>query len=48
MRVFDVSIPVSRQLLRVHDEDEQVQQLLAQKGAFLVSALLSIGQEGET
>ena len=42
MRVLDVSIPVSRQLLRVHDEDEQVQQLLAQKGAFLVSALWNV------
>jgi len=37
--VFDVALPVSRQLNRVHDEDMQVQQLLAQKGAFSASGL---------
>ncbi len=40
--VFDVSIPVSRQLTRIHDEDEQVQHLLAQKGAFSASALWNV------
>ncbi len=40
--VFDVSIPVSRQLTRINDEDEQVQQLLAQKGAFSASALWNV------
>jgi hypothetical protein len=40
--VFDVSIPVSRQLTRIDDEDEQVQQLLAQKGAFSASALWNV------
>ena len=40
--VFDASIPVSRRLKRVQDEDAQVQQLLAQKGAFSASALWNI------
>ena len=40
--VFDVSIPVSRQLTRINDEDEQVQQLLAQKGTFSASALWNV------
>ena len=40
--VFDVAIPVSHQLERVHDEDQQVQQLLAQKGAFSASALWNV------
>ena len=40
--VFDAAIPVSRKLARVHDEDEQVKQLLEQKGAFSASALWNI------
>ena len=37
--IFDVTIPVSRPLRRIEDDDGQVQQLLAQKGAFSASAL---------
>ena len=40
--VFDASIPVSHRLERVQDEDAQVRQLLAQKGAFSASALWNI------
>ena len=41
--VFDASIPVSRRLEKVQDEDAQVQQLLAQKGVvFSESALRNI------
>ena len=40
--IFDVAIPVSRELARVDGEDEQVQQLLAQKGAFSASALWNV------
>ena len=40
--VFDASIPVVTRLERAIDEDEQVKQLLDQKGAFSVSALRNI------
>jgi hypothetical protein len=37
--VFDATIPIACPLQRVDDEDEQVQQLLAQKGSFSASGL---------
>jgi hypothetical protein len=40
--VFNGAIPVARHVARVEDEDEQVKQLLAQKGAFSASALWNI------
>ena len=40
--VLDASIPVVTRLERAIDEDEQVKQLLDQKGAFSVSALWNI------
>lgn len=40
--VFTSSIPVAIRLARVVDEDEQVRQLLVQKGAFSASALWNV------
>jgi hypothetical protein len=40
--VFDAEIPVARPVERVDDEDEQVKQLVEQKGAFSASALWNI------
>jgi uncharacterized membrane protein (DUF441 family) len=40
--VFDATIPVACPLQRVDDEDKQVQQLLAQNGAFSASALWNV------
>jgi hypothetical protein len=40
--VFDASISVAVRLERSVDEDEQVRQLLAQKGAFSASALWNV------
>ena len=40
--VFDASIPLVNNLDRAVDEDHQVQQLLAQKGAFSASALWNV------
>ena len=39
--ILDVTIPVARPLRRINDDDGQVQQLLAQTGAFSTSALWS-------
>ena len=36
--IFDAKIPTAKHVERVEDEDEQVRQLLAQKGAFCSSA----------
>jgi hypothetical protein len=40
--VFTAAIPVAYRLERVVDEDEQVRQLLSQKGAFSASALWNV------
>lgn len=40
--IFDAAIPVARPVQRAEDEDLQVQQLLAQKGAFSASALWNV------
>ena len=40
--IFDATLPVAIRLERVADEDQQVRQLLAQKGAFSASALWNV------
>jgi hypothetical protein len=40
--IFDAEVPTAKHVERVEDEDEQVRQLLAQKGAFCSSALWNV------